>query len=241
MSNIDILAFGAHPDDVELAAAGTLLRHKSMGYSIGIVDLTQGELGTRGTSSTRRIESAKSAEILGLSVRENLMLADGFFGPTQENMVKLIEVIRKYKPSIVLANAINDRHPDHAKGAAMVAEACFLSGLSKIKTSLEDIPQEAHRPAKVFHYIQDYHLQPDFVVGIDAEMNLKMESIKAYSTQFYSEEESSEEPSTPISSKTFYDFLIGRARDFGRIAGCEFGEGFNYAQPLAINSLFDLK
>ena len=241
MIKIDILAFGAHPDDVELAAGGTLLQHRAMGKTIGIVDLTQGELGTRGNAATRKEESARSSKILGLSVRENLAMEDGFFEYNKENLLKIVRKVRQYQPTIVLANALTDRHPDHAKGAKLVADACFLAGLKKINTELDGQEQVAHRPKKVFHFIQDYHLQPDFVIGIDEVIDQKMDSIKAYSTQFYSESQSKEEPTTPISSKDFYEFLLGRARDYGRIAGCEFGEGFMHAQPLAVKSLFDFQ
>ena len=196
---IDILAFGAHPDDVELSAAGTLLKHKAAGFSIGIVDLTQGELGSRGDIHTRYEEAAASAEILGLTTRVNLKMPDGFFTHSEENLRLVIEQIRRFRPKIVLMNAFSDRHPDHGKGSRLVSEACFLAGLSKVKTFWEAHPQEHYRPPMVYHYIQDRLIEPDFVVDVTAYAEQKFEAIKAYKTQFW--DPNSTEPQTPISGE----------------------------------------
>lgn len=230
---LDILAFGAHPDDVEISCAGTILKHIDLGYTCGIVDLTKGELGTRGSAELRLQEAERAKNILGISARENLGFADGFFLNDREHQVPIIEMIRKYRPEIVLVNSINDRHPDHGKGAKLVADACFLSGLIKIETG-----QDAWRPKAVYHYIQDQYIQPDLTVDITPFFDKKVESILAYSSQFYNPE--SDEPDTPISGKEFMNFLKGRAQVVGRPIGAELAEGFTSARNVGVNNLFDL-
>lgn len=237
-SQIDILAFGAHPDDVELSAGGTLLLHRALGKTIGIVDLTEGELGTRGTVETRYAEAKKAAEILGLTLRTNLQLADGFFQHNESSLMKVIEVIRAFRPKIVLANAITDRHPDHARAAKLVSEACFLSGLSKIKSSYNGLNQEAHRPNAMYHYIQDRFQKPDFVVDITPYVDKKMAAISAFQTQFWNPE--SVEPSTPISSKEFIDYIKASMQVHGRSIGVAYAEGFNVERQIGVSNLFDL-
>lgn len=234
---IDILAFGAHPDDVELSAAGSLLKHKSMGKSIGIIDLTLGELGTRGNSETRKMEASEASQILGLDIRENLEMADGFFEINQENLLKVIQVIRKYKPRVVLANAPSDRHPDHARGAELVSRACFLAGLPKIQTFNKSVLQESWRPKVLLHYIQDQFIKPDFVIDITPWHEEKMRAIAAFKTQFYNP--NSNEPQTPISSKEFWELLKGKAQLMGRYASFELGEGFIQSRPTGIEE-FDI-
>ena len=236
---LDILAFAAHPDDVELSAAGTLLKAVKEGKKVGVVDLTRGELGSRGSADIRDKEAAAAAEILGLSIRENLALADGFFEINQASQLEVVKMIRKYQPEIVLANAISDRHPDHGKGAELVHKASFLSGLVKIQTELNGEIQMAWRPKRVFHYIQDHYLKPDFVINITDEFEQKMKSIMAYSSQFFSSEENGVK--TPISGADFVKFIEGRSRQMGREAGFEMGEGFTVSHPLGGESLFDVK
>lgn len=236
---VNILAIGVHPDDIELSCAGTILKHIDMGKKVGILDLTRGELGTRGTAETRDEEAANAAEILGISFRSNARMADGFFEHNQENLIKIIEVIRYCQPEIVLNNAIDDRHPDHGRAAKLVADACFLSGLVKIETKGKDgKAQEKWRPKSMYHYIQDYFLKPDFVVDITPFIEKKIESILAYKTQFFNPE--SKEPETPISSKAFMDFLYARGMDMGRPAGYRYGEGFNVSRVPGVKSLFEL-
>lgn len=229
---IDILAFAAHPDDVELSCAGTLMAQKKKGHKIGIVDLTRGELGTRGTAETRDQEAKDSAAILGLDVRENLDLGDGFFEESKEHLIAIIGAIRKYKPNILLANAIRDRHPDHARAAKLVERAAFLSGLVKIK---DEHNQEPHRPKIILNYIQDRWIEPDIVVDITAHYTRKIEAIKAFKTQFF--DPKSSEPETPISASNFFDYLEGRAREFGRFAQTDFAEGFTKSKALPIDDL----
>lgn len=236
---LDILAFGAHPDDVELGAAGTLAKEVSMGKKVGIIDLTRGELGSRGSAEIRDAEAKKGAEILGVSIRENLKFRDGFFTNDESHQIEIIKMIRKYKPEIVLCNAIEDRHIDHAKGSKLVSDACFLSGLVKIETSLEGKIQESWRPKQVYHYIQWQSIEPDFVVDITGFIEQKIESVLAYSSQFY--DPNSKEPVTPITSKNFLDSVKYRAQDLGRIVGVDFAEGFTSERYLAINSLSNLK
>lgn len=235
---LDILAFAAHPDDIELACSGTLIRQIKKGDSVGIIDLTEGELGSRGSRELRYEEAEKASKIMGISVRENLNLGDGFFEINEPSLIRVIEAIRKYKPEIVLCNAIKDRHPDHGRGSELVKRAAFLSGLIKIETSENGIPQEKWRPKRVFHYIQDEYIEPDFVIDITDEMETKMKSILAYSSQFYNPE--SKEPQTPISSKEFMDFLEGRAEQFGRNIGTKYGEGFTSSTPIKIKELKEL-
>ncbi|TSJ42353.1 bacillithiol biosynthesis deacetylase BshB1 [Fluviicola chungangensis] len=239
MSQIDILAIGAHPDDVELSASGTLLKHRAMGYTTGIIDLTQGELGSRGTKETRKEEAAAAARILGLTERVNLKMADGFFEHSEENLRLIIEQIRRFKPQIVLLNAVSDRHPDHGRGGKLASEACFLAGLRKIETTWNGEPQEAHRPQAVYHYVQDRYLQPDFVVDVTDFVEQKFDSIKAYKTQFW--DPNSTEPKTPISGEEFFEFLRGRMAEFGRNIGVRYAEGYTVERIIGVNSLFELR
>ena len=235
---LDILAFGAHPDDVELGCSGTIAKEISLGKKVGIIDLTRGELGTRGSVEIRNLEAAKASKILGISARENLDMRDGFFVNDEEHQMKIIKMIRKYQPEIVLCNAIDDRHIDHGKGSKLVSDACFLSGLRMIETSIDGKNQDAWRPKVVYHYIQWKNLEPDFVVDISNFIEVKMESILAYSSQFYNP--NTNEPESPISSKNFLDSVKYRAQDLGRITGVEYAEGFTTERYLAVNSLTDL-
>jgi len=236
---LDILAFGAHPDDVELGCSGTIAKEVSLGKKVGIIDLTRGELGTRGSVEIRNSESDKASEILGVSVRENLDMRDGFFINDEAHQLKIIQMLRKYRPEIVLCNAIIDRHIDHGKGSKLVSDACFLSGLVKIETELNGEKQQAWRPKVVYHYIQWQNIEPDFVVDISGFMDQKMQSVLAYGSQFY--DPNSNEPVTPIASKNFLDSVKYRAEDFGRLVGVEYAEGFTTERYLAVNSLGDLK
>jgi bacillithiol biosynthesis deacetylase BshB1 len=235
---LDILAFGAHPDDVELGCSGTILKEISLGKTVGIVDLTRGELGTRGSAVIRDQEANAAAKILGVSVRENLNMRDGFFVNDEKHQLEVIQMIRKYKPEIVLCNAIDDRHIDHGKGSKLVSDACFLSGLLKIETLLDGEIQKPWRPKLVYHYIQWKDIEPDFVVDITGFTDTKIESILAYSSQFY--DPNSKEPESPISSKNFLESLNYRSRDLGRLTGVEHAEGFTVERYLAVNSLGDL-
>ena len=221
---LDILAFGAHPDDVELGCGATIAKEISLGKKVGIVDLTRGELGTRGSADLRDEEAKKSAEILGVSIRENLGFSDGFFKNDKEHQLAIIKMIRKYRPEIVLCNAIDDRHIDHGKGSKLVSDACFLSGLLKIETKVDDKLQEKWRPNNVYHYIQWKNINPDFVVDVTGFIEKKVDSILAYSSQFF--DPKSNEPETPITSKNFLDSITYRAKDLGRIIGVEYAEGF---------------
>lgn len=236
---VDILAFGAHPDDVELGAAGTLAKEISLGKTVGIIDLTQGELGTRGSAEIRLQEAAKAKEVLGAKVRENLKFRDGFFLNDEAHQRAIIEKIRQYQPEIVLCNAIDDRHIDHGKGSKLVSDACFLSGLRRIETSFEGEVQTAWRPKVVYHYIQWKNLTPDFVVDITGFMDTKVAAVLAYSSQFY--DSNSNEPTTPISDKNFLDSVTYRARDLGRLIGTDFAEGFICERVPAVENLFNLK
>jgi bacillithiol biosynthesis deacetylase BshB1 len=235
---LDILAFGAHPDDVELGCAGTLAKEISLGRKVGIIDLTEGELGTRGSIEIRYKEAAKASEILDISFRENLKMRDGFFKNDEEHQMEVIKMIRKYRPKIVLCNAIEDRHIDHGKGAELVSDACFLSGLKRIETVLEGEKQEAWRPQVVYHYIQWKDLKPDFVVDITGFMDKKVEAIMAYNSQFYNP--NSDEMVTPIATKNFLDSIKYRSQDLGRLIGTDFAEGFTVERYVAVNSLGDL-
>ncbi|WP_026707974.1 bacillithiol biosynthesis deacetylase BshB1 [Flavobacterium frigidarium] len=235
---LDIVAFGAHPDDVELGCAGTILKEISLGKKVGIVDLTRGELGTRGSAEIRHQEATAAADILGVAVRENLDMRDGFFLNDEQHQLEVIKMIRKYKPEIVLCNAIDDRHIDHAKGSKLVSDACFLSGLVRIETEIDGVKQEAWRPKLVYHYIQWKNIEPDFVVDITGFTDTKIKSILAYGSQFY--DPNSKEPESPISSKNFLESLNYRSRDLGRLAGVDHAEGFTVERYLAVNSLADL-
>ncbi|MFN5910270.1 MAG: bacillithiol biosynthesis deacetylase BshB1 [Bacteroidota bacterium] len=235
---LDILAFAAHPDDVELSCAGTIMKHIDQGKKVGIIDLTEGELGSRGTAETRREEAKAASEIMGLHRRDNLRMRDGFFELSESNKRLIIEQIRKYRPEIVLANAMSDRHPDHGRAGKLVSEACYLAGLRKIETIHEGVVQEAHRPRAVYHYIQDYYMAPDFVVDVTGYVDRKIEAIKVYKTQFYDPE--SIEPQTPISGAEFIEFLKGRMIQNGRIAKTEYAEAYTVERAPGVNDLFDL-
>jgi len=235
---LDILAFGAHPDDVELGCGGTIAKEVSLGKKVGIVDLTRGELGTRGTADTRDQESAVAAKILGVAVRENLNMRDGFFVNDEEHQLAIIRMLRKYQPEIVLCNATDDRHIDHGKGSKLVSDACFLSGLIKVETEYDGKSQKAWRPKLVYHYMQWKNAAPDFVVDISGFNGKRVEAILAYSSQFY--DPNSAEPETPIATKNFLESLSYRAQDLGRLIGTEYGEGFTVERYLAVNSLGDL-
>jgi N-acetylglucosamine malate deacetylase 1 len=236
---LDILAIGVHPDDVELGCSGTLLKHLAQGKKVGILDLTKGELGSRGSGELRLIEAQNAAKILGVSVRENLGFADGFFKNDKEHQLAIIKIIRKYKPEIILCNAPKDRHPDHGRAAQLVSEACFYSGLLRITTELDGKAQEHYRPQAVYHYIQDRYLKPNFVVDVTEFVNQKMEAIMAFSSQFYNPD--SKAPETPISSKKFIDFVKSRMADFGRDINAEYAEGFVTERVIGVEDLKSLK
>ncbi|POY38853.1 bacillithiol biosynthesis deacetylase BshB1 [Flavobacterium alvei] len=235
---LDILAFGAHPDDVELGCGGTLAKEISLGKIVGIIDLTRGELGTRGSVEIRNQEAADAAKILGISIRENLDMRDGFFVNDEAHQLKIIEMIRKYQPEIVICNAIDDRHIDHGKGSQLVSDSCFLSGLMKIETEHKGDKQQVWRPKLVYHYIQWKNITPDFVVDITGFNEKRVEAILAYGSQFYNP--NSNEPETLIASKNFLESLNYRAQDLGRLIGTDFAEGFTVERYLAVNSLSDL-
>ena len=236
---LDILAFGAHPDDVELGCGATLAKEIARGKRVGIVDLTRGELGTRGTAEVRDQEAQNAAEILGVAIRRNLNFADGFFINDRNHQLALIELIRLYQPDVVFCNAIKDRHIDHAKGSSLVSDACFLSGLIKIETTVNGKLQQPWRPKLVYHYIQWQSLTPDFVVDVSSHFDKKIKAVMAYKSQFY--DANSVEPETPISSKNFIDSVSYRAQDLGRLIGTTYAEGFNVERLIAVDSVFDLK
>jgi len=232
---LDILAVGAHPDDVELGCGATLVKEISLGKKVGILDLTRGELGTRGSAEIRDQEAKNAAEILGVEIRENLAFSDGFFINDKSHQLEIIKIIRKYKPNVVLCNAFKDRHIDHSKGSKLVSDACFLSGLVKIETQLNGKVQDAWRPKHVYHYIQWENLEPDFVVDVSGFVETKLSAVKAYSSQFYNPK--STEPSSPISSKNFLDSIVYRAQDLGRLIGTTHAEGFNTERYIAVENL----
>ncbi len=238
-TNVDILAFAAHPDDIELSASGTLMKHIAHGKKVVIVDLTQGELGSRGTIETRYAEAKHADEIMGVLERVNLKMPDGFFEINEANKRLIIQQIRRFRPKIVLANAISDRHPDHGRGSKLVSEACFLSGLRKINTEWKGADQLAFRPEAVYHYIQDHYLRPDFVIDVSDYVDRKMEAIQAYKTQFHNP--NSSEPQTPISGEEFLDFIKGRMLQYGRSIGVKYAEGFQVERLIGVDSLFDLR
>tara|TARA_B110000908_G_scaffold117538_1_gene137774 strand:+ start:3060 stop:3776 length:717 start_codon:yes stop_codon:yes gene_type:complete len=235
---LDILAFGAHPDDVELGCGATIAKEVSLGKKVGIVDLTRGELGTRGSAELRIIEANNAAEIMGVSVRENLGFCDGFFTNDKKHQLEIIKMIRKYQPEIVLCNAIDDRHIDHGKGSKLVSDACFLSGLIKIETELEGKQQEKWRPKQVYHYIQWKNIEPDFVLDVTGFIDKKTAAVLAYSSQFY--DPKSTEPESPITSKSFMESMNYRARDLGRLIGVEYAEGFTSERYVAVENLSKL-
>lgn len=235
---VDILAIGAHPDDVELSCAGTLAKEINAGKTVAILDLTKGELGTRGNAAIREKEAANAADILGVDARFNLGFADGFFQNDRSHQEKLITYIRHLQPEMVLCNAVEDRHPDHGRAAALVAESCFLSGLKKIESSFEGHKQQHWRPKQLYHYIQWNNDTPDFVVDVSAQMELKLEVVKAYSSQFYIP--NSTEPETPISTENFLNSIRYRAADLGRLIGVDYAEGFTASRLIGVDSISDL-
>ena len=235
---LDILAFGAHPDDVELSCGATIAKEIFLGKNVGIIDLTRGELGTRGNTEIRDKESANAGDILGISVRENLGFLDGFFVNDKDHQLEVVKILRKYKPDIVLCNAIDDRHLDHPKGSHLVSDACFLSVLMKIETTLDGKLQDHWRPKHVYHYIQWKDLTPDFVVDVSDFIEIKRNAVKAYSSQFY--DIKSTQPETPISSKNFIESIDYRAKNLGRLIGVEYAEGFTTERYVAVENLSKL-
>ena len=233
MNKVDLLVISAHPDDAEISAAGTIIKSVKEGTKGALVDLTQGELGTRGSAELRMVEAENASRIMGTHFRENLEMADCFFTDTPENKTRVIDAIRKYRPEIVFTNSLRDRHPDHARAAKLVADCCFYAGLPKIVTNYE-----AWRPRALYHFNQDYYNTPDFVIDITEHMDQKIETLKAFSSQFFNP--NSEEPKTPISGKEFFDFIKGRGMDFGRFAGYQYGEGFVAARPMGMRDVFNL-
>src|SRR5690554_860232 len=238
VKKVDILAIGAHPDDIELSAGGTVIKSVHQGKKVAIVDLTQGELGSRGTIGTRYEEAEAARQIMGVHYRENLKLADGFFEQDKESLLKLVVAIRKYQPDIVLANAISDRHPDHGRGSDFISRACFLSGLLKIETSSDDVKQTHWRPRVVYHYIQDRYIKPDFIVDVSDFKQQKFNAILAYKTQFYQDGISG--PQTPISGQGFLDSLEARLIQFGRDINVKYGEGFTAERTVGIDDISNL-
>lgn len=235
---LDILAIGVHPDDVELGCSGTIINEIKKGKKAGILDLTQGELGSRGTIETRYAEAAKAAIIMGVHVRENLKMRDGFFKNDEDHQKKLIVALRKYQPEIVITNSLNDRHPDHGRAGKLTTDSCFLSGLRKVETKDEHgNNQEPWRPKYVFHYIQDRYHEPDFVIDITDVFEQRMEAVKAYTTQFYNPDNEDDGPQTYISTSAFLESIIARARVIGKKIGVQYGEGFNSEKSLGIKSL----
>ncbi len=239
MTKLDILVFAAHPDDAELGCSGTIASHVSKGHKVGIVDFTQGEMGTRGTPEIRLQEANASSKILKLTARENLGFKDVYFQNDGAHQLKLIEMIRKYRPEIVLSNAVSDRHPDHGKGSILASTACFMSGLRKIETQLDGVQQEVWRPKFVYHYIQNNYIKPDFVMDITPFWQTKIDSILAFQSQFY--DPSSEEPVSFISDPDFLPFIEARAREFGHKILVKYGEGFTVERMIGSDNLFDLK
>ncbi len=235
---LDVLAFAAHPDDVEISAGGTVAGMTRRGKKVGIIDLTRGELGTRGTPDLREKEAARAGDLLGITVRENLAMADGFFEHNSDNLRAIIACIRLYRPDVVLANSLTDRHPDHGRAAKLVAEACFLSGLDKITVHRSGKVLPSWRPRAVYHFIQDYYAEPDVVVNVTDDFETKMSAIKAFASQFF--QEGNREPSTPISGPEFFEFLKARAMQFGRPIGVLYGEGFQVNRYIGVEDLTTL-
>ncbi|MBD3627671.1 bacillithiol biosynthesis deacetylase BshB1 [Cyclobacterium sp.] len=235
---LDILAIASHPDDAELSCSGTLASHVEQGYKVGVLDLTQGEMGTRGTPAIRLEESDKAAKIMGLSARENLGFKDVFFQDDKDHQIAIARIIRKYRPEIVLANAVTDRHPDHGKGGSLASHACFISGLRKLETELDGEAQQAWRPKTIYHYIQNNYIEPDLVVDISSYWNVKKESILAFQSQFYDPQ--SEEPESFISRPDFLDFIEARSREMGHKINVKYGEGFTVERVPGLRNLFDL-
>jgi len=237
---LDLLVISVHPDDAELGCAGTILKHIAAGKKVGIVDLTQGELGTRGTAETRREEAENATNLLGITIRENLKMRDGFFRNDEEHQLKVIEVIRKYKPEIVISNALADRHPDHGRAGNLVNDAVFLSGLRKITTKNQDLEQEPHRPRLLLQLIQDYYIKPDIVIDISDYWDQKLKVVQAFKTQFFNPEYQENEPQTYISRPEFLQVIESRAIEFGKDIQAKYAEGFTCRRLLGVNNLFDL-
>lgn len=240
MLKLDILVIAVHPDDAELGCSGTILKHVTLGHKVGIVDLTMGELGSRGSAAIRMQEAAAAAEILGLSARENLELADGFFQNDRDHQLRVISAIRKYQPEIVITNAYHDRHPDHGRASELVATSSFLSGLRKIETYDGAELQQEWRPNLLLHFIQDVYIKPDIVVDVTEHWDKKIASIQAYGSQFYNPEWK-EEHQTYISSAEFYPIVESRAREFGKVIGSKYAEGFLSKKILGVDNLFNLR
>jgi bacillithiol biosynthesis deacetylase BshB1 len=232
---VDILCITAHPDDVEISMAGTVLHHVAMGRTVGLVDLTAGELGTRGTPEIRAKEAEAAAAVLGVRFRYQLGMSDGFFRVDEAHLLKVVQAIRIHRPGVILTNAVSDRHPDHGRGAELVARAAFLSGLRRIVTSIDGEPQEAWRPKAVWHAVQDRWIDPDVVIDITPVWNKKEEALRCFRSQFH--DPTSTEPVSPISRPDFLPFLEGRAREMGRLIGTTFGEGFTSARPPGVRDL----
>ena len=236
---LDILVFAAHPDDAELACGGTIAKHVKNGYKVGIIDLTNGELSSRGNVDLRRKEAQKAAEILGLSVRENLGFRDGFFEIDEYHLLEIVKKIRQYQPAIVLCNAIDDRHPDHKRGCDLVERAFFLSGFVKIETEINGVTQSIWRPKKLIHYIQEKYIKPSFVVDISDFLEVKFKSIEAYTSQFYQKD--SDEPYTKISGEGYFEFLKSRAKELGSQSGYDYAEGFVSKTLIGIDNIIDIE
>jgi len=237
---LDILVFAVHPDDAELGCSGTLLKHKAAGKKVGVIDLTRGELGSRGSAETRDVEAKDAAVILGLDIRENLAMRDGFFKNDEEHLLQVIRKIRQYQPEIVIGNALTDRHPDHGRASKLINDAVFLSGLVKIRTEMDGVSQQQWRPDLLLHFIQDTYIKPDILIDVTEFWDKKMESIHAYKTQFYSPDYD-EENQTYISNPDFVKAVEARARDYGKSIGVRYAEGFTSSKLLGVESLFDLK
>lgn len=238
-SKLDILVMAVHPDDAELGCSGTIAKQIALGYKVGIVDFTRGELGTRGSAEIRDNEASEAAKILGLTIRENLGFRDGFFRNDEEHQLKLIEVIRRYRPNVVIANAIEDRHPDHGRASSLAVEACFYAGLRKVETiGKDDLAQNAWRPKNLFHYIQDRYIEPDFVIDVTDYWPIKDKAIRAYSSQFYSGDATG--PQSYISSPEFLEFIEARAKEMGHKIGVKYGEGFTSNKTLGISDIFNI-
>lgn len=235
---LDILAIGAHPDDIELSCAGTILKEIAAGKKVGVLDLTQGELGTRGSAELRLKEADNSAKILGLSSRDNLKFKDGFFENNEAHLIEIARILRKYRPDVVLSNAAHDRHPDHGRASKLISDACFYSGLRRIETELNGESQEAWRPKVIYNYIQDRFIIPDFVVDVSPFVDQKMQAISAFKSQFY--QANSNEPESPLTMKNFFDFIRGRMADMGRYINADYAEGFTAERPLGVESFSDL-
>lgn len=236
---LDMLVFAVHPDDAELGCSGTILKHIAAGKKVGIIDLTRGELGTRGTAETRDEEAARSAEILGLHARENLRMRDGFFKNDEEHQLQIIQMLRKYRPEIVLSNALHDRHPDHGKAGDLVNDSMFLSGLAKVITHLDGEEQAAWRPGLILQYVQDRYIEPDILIDVTEFWDKKMEAIHAFSTQFFNPE--NDDQGTYISSPEFLKVIDARARDLGKYIGATYAEGFTSRKYLGVDNLFQLR